>query len=198
MLERRSLLALGAGLAALGPVAGRAQVLIAPGGQAATRKVVDLMAGDQRFTRFVALLVRARLVEDLRGAGPFSVFAPLDSAFGGVAAGALQDRGGSGTANDQLSPDLVPLQAVGHYHVLPGRLLLPAEAVAAQDDQTLNTTPLRLASEGGGWTLSNPSPGPGPGFGSGGLNIQPPARIVEPGLAASNGVVHVIDGVLFP
>jgi uncharacterized surface protein with fasciclin (FAS1) repeats len=110
----------------------------------------------------------------------------------------LQDRGGSGTANDQLSPDLVRLQAVGRYHVLPGRLLLPAEAVAAQDDKTLNSTPVRLASEGGGWTLSNPSPGRGPGFGSGGLNIQPPARIVEPGLAASNGVVHVIDGVLFP
>ena len=53
--------------------------------------------------------------------------------------------------------------------------------------------------QGGVVTLSNPSPaGASGGFGTGGINIVPPAPIVQADILATNGVVHALGGVPFP
>ena len=75
------------------------------------RRVVEIASGDPRFTSLVAALTKAELVDDLSGAGPFTVFAPTNEAF----AAALQALGK--TLDQLTAADLKPILT---YHVVSG------------------------------------------------------------------------------
>lgn len=201
LMHRRGLFALAAG-AAFVPALAWPQTAItgAQPGVTNARNVADTLAADARFTRFLDLLSRGGLVENLRGAGPFTIFAPVDTAWTGAPAGQLQNLlQGAGNPTERANPDMIRLRALLEYHILNGTLT-PSELAGAgtRDLRTMNGSPVRLASSGSGATVVNPAPGTGAGFGATGLAATPPIEIQQPAIPASNGIIYPINGVLLP
>jgi uncharacterized surface protein with fasciclin (FAS1) repeats len=111
----------------------------------------------------------AGLVETLNGKGPFTVFAPTDEAFAKLPAG---------TVENLLKPEnKEKLVAVLTYHVLPGELM--AADVRTTNAKTVNGKKLAIKVHDGKVTVGG-------------------ANVVKTDIAASNGVIHVIDAVLIP
>ena len=178
--------------------------------QPTTRNIADILAGSPNFNTLLTVLSRAGFVDQLRGPGPLTAFAPTDAAFDAVPASLRQDLlaqgtggGGSGTGGggtlSGASPDLVRLRAVLEYHAVRG----PYRAADLRPDMTLTTvngnTVRVVAAGNGGLALVNPAPATqSMGFGAGGLNVMPPAPIIQPDVIATNGIIHVIGGVLLP
>ena len=118
--------------------------------------------------QFNALVKQAGLAGTLQGKGPFTVFAPTDAAFAKVPKATL-------TA---LEHDRAKLRAVLLYHVLTGKVTA-AKVVKLGSVKTLNGQSLKIRVSHGKVTIGG-------------------ARIVKTDVAASNGVIHVIDRVLIP
>jgi uncharacterized surface protein with fasciclin (FAS1) repeats len=78
----------------------------------ASQDIVDTAVAAGNFTTLAKALQAAGLVETLKGAGPFTVFAPTDEAFAKLPAGTL----------DALLKDKAKLTAVLTYHVVPGKV----------------------------------------------------------------------------
>lgn len=130
----------------------------------------------------VAAVKAAGLVETLQGEGPFTVFAPVDSAF---------NRLPAGTVPKLLKPEnKAMLQGVLTYHVVPGNLNHEAlkEAVMAGGGstmlETVNGASLTVMKNGNNLVVQDMAG-----------NI---ASISTYDVAQSNGVIHVIDRVLLP
>lgn len=121
-----------------------------------------------QFTTLVKAVQAAGLVETLQGAGPFTVFAPTDAAFAKLPAGALE----------QLLANPEQLKAVLLYHVVPGRVT--AEQVTKLDNAR--------TAQGGSVSIRV----------NGSTVMVGGAQVVTADVAASNGVIHVIDTVLLP
>ncbi len=134
--------------------------------------IVDVAVEAGAFTTLVAAVTEAGLVDTLSGDGPFTVLAPTDEAF----AAALEELGL--TAEELLaSPDL---GAILTYHVIPGENL--AEAVIGLDGQsvaTVNGATVDISVVDGAVMING-------------------ATVTTADVAASNGVIHVIDTVLLP
>jgi len=189
---RRGLLA-ASGLAAC--------ALILPTGlHAQSRNVVDTMAGDGRFNRFLELIGRAGGTDQLRGAGPMTVFAPTDAAFdgpGGLRTQELLSEGGTG--NLSSSPDPVRLRAFVEFYVLAGQAMRAAQFTGDQQVKTVSGGVLRINTAGGKVAISNANLSSAPkSFGAGGINVEPPAALSGPEIIATNGVIHPITQILFP
>lgn len=199
----------------LGAVASALPLAATSGLRAQTRSVVDTLAADGRFNRFLELITRAGLTDQLRGAGPFTVFAPTDQAFSGANAARIEQvlnqgtgggssgTGGGGGELSGASPDPVRLPAFVRYFIIPGQALTLAQLASMGGEarlQTMNGAPVLVrAVAGQPVTLANPAPvGASGGFGVGGLNIVPPAPVVQADIPATNGIIHAIGGVLFP
>jgi uncharacterized surface protein with fasciclin (FAS1) repeats len=165
-------------LVASGATAPIASLLPRQGAVAQTGTVVDTLATDGRFVRFLDLIDRAGLMEQLRDSGPFTVFAPTDQAFG------------SGGTVAIGTPDPVGPRAVVGYFILPGQALSLAQLTAFGDQGllTLNGTPLAVRAR----------PGETPTVsGAGQLNIIAPVPIVQTDIQATNGTIHALGGT-FP
>ena len=80
----------------------------------ATNTIVDVAVNDGRFTTLVDALARTGLDETLKGDGPFTVFAPTDSAFAALPAGTLD-----GLSDEELTNILT-------YHVVNGSMMADA------------------------------------------------------------------------
>lgn len=199
--NRRGLLVAGATTLALlgGPRALHAQ----------SRNVIDTLAADGRFNRFLELVGRAGATDQFRGAGPMTVFAPTDAAFNAASAAVLNDllaqgsggggeQGGGGTLSG-ASPDLVRLRSLIGYHVVPGIALTPAELTGEREIRTVAGGVVRIASQGGTVAVTNPAPERQTNtFGAGGLTIGAPAAVSGPGIVATNGVIYPISQILYP
>lgn len=194
--NRRALLMAGAALVAL-PSLARAQ----------SRNVADTLAGDPRFSRFLELLSRAGAVDQFRGAGPMTLFAPTGAAFNAAPEAMLQDllaqgTGGSGSGGGTLSgasPDFVRLRSLIGYHVIPGVALLPEQMVGDQQIKTVAGGVVRIASQGGTIAVTNPAPErQGSTFGAGGLNVLPPAAVDGAPIVATNGIIYPVTQILLP
>jgi uncharacterized surface protein with fasciclin (FAS1) repeats/formylglycine-generating enzyme required for sulfatase activity len=139
----------------------------------AARNDVVAAAAAANFPTLVAAIEAAGLAEALKGEGPFTVFAPTEAAFQALPAGALQSL---------LQPEnKQKLREVLLLHVVPGRLD-PMEIGVIDEPQWARTaagTRLRIAVDRAGFRFGD-------------------AKVVEDGLVASNGVIHVIDKVLTP
>lgn len=146
------------------------------GGQSAVqdnesaKDVVKVAAGSKDHTTLVAAVKQADLVNALSNAGPFTVFAPTNAAF---------DKLPKGTVDDLMKPEnKEKLQDILQYHVFLGTL----STDLMQDGQTLNEV------NGGNITISKKD---------GKVMINNNANIVA-SIPASNGIIHVVDGVLLP
>jgi len=131
--------------------------------------IVDTAVAAGSFTTLVAAVQAAGLVETLKGEGPFTVFAPTDAAFAALPAG---------TVEDLLKPENKDkLAAILTYHVVSGKVM-----------STDLTEGMKAASvQGGELTITL----------DGGAKVNG-ATVSTADIAATNGVIHVIDSVILP
>ncbi len=135
----------------------------------AGKDLVSVASSAGSFNTLVTAVKAAGLVETLQGKGPFTVFAPTDEAFAKLPAG---------TVESLLKPEnKEKLVAILTYHVVPGKVL--AADVKTMKAKTVNGKELSLKVEGGAVTVDN-------------------AKVIKTDVAASNGVIHVIDTVILP
>jgi uncharacterized surface protein with fasciclin (FAS1) repeats len=136
---------------------------------AADKDIVDTALGAGNFTTLAAALTAAGLVDTLKGAGPFTVFAPTDAAFAALPAG---------TVEDLLKPENKDkLIAILTYHVIAGKVMSTdlSEGLKAK---TVNGAEVTITLDGGAKVNG--------------------VVISTADIAASNGVIHVIDAVILP
>ena len=139
------------------------------------KDIVDNAVNSSDHTTLVAAVKAAGLVETLKSAGPFTVFAPTNAAF---------DKLPAGTVDKLVQPDMKDkLTTILTYHVVPGRLM----AADLKDGQTLTTV------EGENLTVSKKGKKVMLTDAKGGTATVTIANIID-----SNGVTHVIDTVLMP
>ncbi|MDA0705817.1 MAG: fasciclin domain-containing protein [Proteobacteria bacterium] len=135
-----------------------------------TLDIVDTAIGAGQFNTLAAALTAADLVATLKGEGPFTVFAPTDAAFAKLP---------EGTVENLLKPEnRDQLIAVLTYHVVPGKVYA-ADVVKLTRATTVNGSDVTIAVVDGGVRIDN-------------------ANVVTTDIAASNGVIHVIDAVILP
>ncbi len=147
-----------------------------------TKDVVDIAIGSKDHTTLVAAVTAADLVTTLKSKGPFTVFAPTNAAF---------DKLPAGTVKSLLEPEnKAQLSKILTYHVVSGNLDAAAVVAAIKKGKgkaelttvsggkligTLDGEKVKLTDESGN-----------------------SAYVIVADLNGSNGVVHVIDGVLLP
>ncbi|UJR24259.1 hypothetical protein I4U23_027226 [Adineta vaga] len=139
-----------------------------------TTDIVQTAINNGNFKTLVAALQAADLVATLKGNGPFTVFAPTDTAFGKLPAG---------TVDDLLKPENKgKLAGILKYHVINGKSLTSAQINAM-------TLPVKVEMlEGSTVTVSKD-----------GNNLKVnDATVIIPDVIATNGIIHVIDTVLMP
>lgn len=145
------------------------------------RTIVENASQADNLTTLVAAVQAAELVDTLSAPGPYTVFAPVNSAF---------DKLPAGTVDTLLKPENKgDLQGVLTYHVVPGTY--DAAAIMAQKGSNASTT----FSTAQGGTLSVNALGDDVYVIDSKGNA---ARILQSDVYQSNGVVHVIDTVLLP
>jgi uncharacterized surface protein with fasciclin (FAS1) repeats len=147
------------------------------GTAALANSIVDIAAGDDRFSTLVAAVSAAGLVETLSGPGPFTVYAPVNAAFAALPAG---------TVETLLKPENKgQLTNILLYHVDDRNL--PAAAIPAGSNYFKPV----LASER--LCITKSSDGVMIADGTGDM-----ANVIIADIQADNGVIHVIDKVLLP
>jgi uncharacterized surface protein with fasciclin (FAS1) repeats len=196
-INRRFVLASGAA-ATFGALAG--------GARAQSRNVIDTLAGEARFSRFVELASRAGAVDQFRSASAITVFVPDNAAFARASQTRLDELlnqgssgGGSGGAVATGTPDFARLRSLIGYHVIPGVTLSPSQLAGDHQYKTFSGGMLRVDAHGNQFAVSNPAPEQQRAtLGAGGLNIVPPAAVEGQPIMASNGIIYPISQVLFP
>jgi uncharacterized surface protein with fasciclin (FAS1) repeats len=137
---------------------------------AGTNDIVDTAVSAGSFNTLVRAVQAADLVGTLKSDGPFTVFAPTDEAFAKLPEGTLENL---------LKPEnKSQLQAILTYHVLPGKIM-SADAAMVSSAKTVNGKSFRIAKSANGLMVDN-------------------ANVIKADIAASNGVIHVIDRVILP
>lgn len=140
------------------------------GAQAAEKDIVDTAIEAGQFQTLAAALEAAGLVEALKGAGPFTVFAPTDEAFAKLPAG---------TVESLLEPEnKEQLTAILTYHVVPGKVMA-ADVAEIDEAQTVNGKMVDIEVDGSSVKVND-------------------ATVIAADIAASNGVIHVVDTVILP
>ena len=147
-----------------------------------TKNIIENAVNSKDHTTLVAAVKAAGLVETLQGKGPFTVFAPTNKAFSKLPAG---------TVETLLKPEnLKMLQTVLTYHVVAGKLSaqnLMAKIKAGGGKATLKTvagSEIILSMKGKKLQIMDTSGGK--------------SYVTIKDVNQSNGVIHVVDGVLVP
>ena len=143
---------------------------------AMAKDIVDTAVAAGSFKTLATALTAAGLVDTLKGTGPFTVFAPTDDAFAKLPAGTLQAL--LADPKGKLAPILT-------YHVVSGKVM--AADVVTMDGKkvkTVNGAELTIKVMDGKVSLVDAT----------GASVN----VVKTDVTASNGVIHVIDGVLLP
>ena len=147
-----------------------------------TKNIIENAVNSKIHTTLVAAVKAAGLVDTLSGPGPFTVFAPTNAAFDALPAG---------TVDTLLQPaNKAKLQKVLSYHVVPGRI---TAADIASKIKAGGGTATYTTVEGEKLTFRmNGSAVVATGVGGGS------ATVTQADVMQSNGVIHVVDGVLLP
>lgn len=133
------------------------------------KDIVDTAVAAGSFKTLAAALKAGGLIEALKGPGPFTVFAPTDEAFAKLP---------KGTVETLLKPEnKEKLVAILKYHVVSGKVMA-ADVVKVKEAKTLLGQAVMVNAADG-------------------VKIND-AKVVKADIAASNGVIHVIDTVLLP
>ncbi|MBT8038212.1 MAG: fasciclin domain-containing protein [Verrucomicrobiae bacterium] len=139
-------------------------------GDASQQSVVAIAAGNKNFSTLVAAVKAAGLVDALNGDGPFTIFAPTNEAFAKLPAG---------TVESLLKPENKDkLVEILTYHVVAGKVD-GATAVTLEEATALNKQKLKIQ------------------FRDAALYVNS-SKVVATDIAASNGVIHVVDQVILP
>jgi uncharacterized surface protein with fasciclin (FAS1) repeats len=144
--------------------------------------IVGVAAGNADFSTLVTAVKAADLVGTLSGAGPFTVFAPTNAAFGKLPAGTVQTL---------VKPEnKATLTKILTCHVVAGKVdakTLLGAIQAHGGSHTIDTVggcKFKAAVEGGKVVITDEKGGK--------------STVTATDVAASNGVIHVIDSVLMP
>ncbi len=132
--------------------------------------IIDTAVAAGSFKTLAAALTAANLIDTLKDAGPFTVFAPTDEAFAKLPAGTVES----------LLNDIPKLSAILTYHVVAGKVM--AADVMTMDGQsaaTVNGATLAISTQDG-------------------VKLNGTSTVVTTDIACTNGVIHVIDTVLIP
>ncbi|MBB3259258.1 putative surface protein with fasciclin (FAS1) repeats [Paraburkholderia sp. WP4_3_2] len=147
-----------------------------------SKNIIQNAVNSKDHTTLVAAVKAAGLVNTLSGAGPFTVFAPTNEAFGALPAG---------TVDTLLRPqNKDTLVKVLTYHVVPGRLTAHDLAMAVQNGggraslKTVEGDSLVVSRDGEGWAITD--------------DKGDVAHVTIGDVMQSNGVIHVVDKVLMP
>lgn len=150
--------------------------------QKASKNIVDIAVSVDDFSTLVTALKAADLVGALQGEGPFTVFAPVNSGFAKI---------DSQTLDMLLKPEnKEKLSAILTYHVVSGKLMAGDVAKALKKGNgkaeltTLNGKKLTAMSKDEGIYLEDANG-----------NYS---KISKTDVAASNGVIHIIEDVVMP
>ena len=130
--------------------------------------IAETLANNTTFTQLVSLLKKANLTDVLDGPGNFTLFAPTNAAFAKVNASTLADLQNNTTA----------LTTLLLYHVVPTKLLAN-DFTGSGTLTTVNGLSLPYSVNGTTMQVGN-------------------ATVTKADINATNGVIHVIDGVLIP
>jgi uncharacterized surface protein with fasciclin (FAS1) repeats len=132
--------------------------------------IVETSVANGSFKTLVAAVAAADLVATLSGPGPFTVFAPVDAAFAALPAG---------TVESLVSPENKgKLTGILTYHVVAGKVL-SSDLSDGMKAKTVNGAEITITIADGKVKVNG-------------------AQVVLADVATSNGVIHVIDGVLLP
>ena len=140
----------------------------APAARAAD--LVDTAAADPQFSTLVAAVKAAGLAETLKGEGPFTVFAPTNSAFNALGSGTVEAL--------TMAENKDRLTGILTYHVVPAKVTA-AEVKDVRFAPTVNGQKLPVAVVNGGVQVAG-------------------ARVIRTDIQCDNGVIHVVDAVLLP
>jgi uncharacterized surface protein with fasciclin (FAS1) repeats len=184
--------------------------------------IIQTAQEDGRFTGFLHLLEAADMVDLLKGERPYTVFAPVDEAFGQLPPGVLEWLLGEETGK--------VLEAVVQSHIVPGAALLAQDLLDREVEvETLGGTRLGVGGTAGVLLVvpleatimevkgraepnsqtipasaivveapQGPVAGANPAAMLGEQELTAVAMVVEPDIEADNGVIHGIDLVLLP
>ena len=171
-----------AAMLGLGAASSFAQVMVGGAPMLAAKDIIDNAVNSKDHTTLVAAVKAAGLVDTLKSAGPFTVFAPTNAAFAALPAG---------TVDTLLKPENKGmLTGILTYHVVPGRVDAAALTKMIMDGNgstTFKTVAgglLTAKSVGGKVMITDEK---------GGLSTVTIADVYQ-----SNGVIHVVDKVLLP
>ncbi|MBO0757790.1 MAG: fasciclin domain-containing protein [Bradyrhizobiaceae bacterium] len=148
-----------------------------------SKNIIQNAVNSKDHTTLVAAVKAAGLVETLEGPGPFTVFAPTNSAFAKLP---------PGTVESLLKPEMkAKLTGVLTYHVVPGRLSAKDLIEAAKKNggtaefKTVEGDTISVESKGNNMLVIRDSKGNA-------------SKVTIQNVFQSNGVIHVIDSVLLP
>ena len=163
-------------------VASMAQVMVGGAPMLASKDIIDNAVNSKDHTTLVAAVKAAGLVDTLKGAGPFTVFAPTNMAFDALPAG---------TVDTLLKPENKPLLTqVLTYHVVAGKhdaasiAKMVADGKGMAQLKTVQGGTLTAKTQGKGVVVMDEKGGT--------------AQVTIADVVQSNGVIHVIDKVLMP
>jgi uncharacterized surface protein with fasciclin (FAS1) repeats len=132
--------------------------------------IVDTAVAAGSFKTLVAAVIAAGLVDTLKGAGPFTVFAPSDDAFAKLP---------SGTVDELVKPENKSrLSAILTLHVIPGKVMAADAMGKKLSPASVNGEKLHVD-------------------GTNGVVVNG-AKVVTADISCANGVIHVIDTVILP
>jgi uncharacterized surface protein with fasciclin (FAS1) repeats len=148
-----------------------------------SKNIIENAVNSKDHTTLVAAVKAAGLVDTLEGAGPFTVFAPTNRAFGKLPAGTVE-----GLVKPENKSTLTKILT---YHVVSGRLTAASlmKAVKAGGGmahlKTVEGEDLRITQDGPGKLSVTDAKGD--------VSMITTADVLQ-----SNGVIHVVDTVLLP
>ena len=141
-----------------------------PTGTTGAMDIVDTAVAAGSFKTLAKALDAAGLVQTLKGPGPFTVFAPTDEAFAKLPAGTLETL---------LKPEnKAKLTRILTYRVVSGKVMA-ADVVKVKSAKAVSGDTLTVMTQGSNVMIDK-------------------AHVVKTDIAASNGVIHVIDSVIVP
>lgn len=132
------------------------------------KNIVETAVAAGSFKTLVTAVKAAGLVDTLSGPGPFTVFAPTDDAFGKLPEGTVES----------LLKNIDKLKSILTYHVA-AKKLMAEDVVKMETIMTVNGKEITVMVKDGKAMVDD-------------------ATIVKTDIMCSNGVIHVIDGVIIP
>jgi uncharacterized surface protein with fasciclin (FAS1) repeats/uncharacterized protein YegP (UPF0339 family) len=135
--------------------------------------IFDIAVEAGGFTKFVAAVQAAGLVETLKRKGPFTIFAPNDEAFAKLPAGTL----------DGLLKNIPKLKSILMYHIVIGKFTVD-EIGQMNTMKTFQGQELKI--DAAHWWTSHYNP------------LVNGEHIVNTDIMTDNGIIHVLSGVLMP